>query len=61
MLHLLRKRTTMNEERETWWVVSGEMLTGILYRAKYGQEEPDMLILELAANANTIEVEDDDG
>lgn len=48
-------------DRETWWVVSGEMLTGILYRAKYGQEEPDMLILELAANANTIEVEDDDG
>jgi hypothetical protein len=47
-------------DRETWWVVSGEMLTGILYRAKYG-EEPDMLILELAANANTIEVEDDDG
>lgn len=47
-------------DRETWWVLEKDILIGMLYRAKYG-EEPDMLYIELAANATTATVEDDDG
>lgn len=44
---------------ETWWVIHGDILIGMLYRARYG-EEPDMLYLELAANATTTRVVDDE-
>lgn len=50
----------MTEERETWWILSSDMLTNALTRA-HGGENPDMLYLELAAQCNTVEVEDDDG
>jgi len=52
--------TTEQPSKEVWWVLEKDILIGMLYRAKYG-EEPDMLYIELAANSNSVEVEDDDG
>lgn len=51
--------TTDEPTKEVWWVLEKDMLIAMMYRAKYG-EEPDMLYIELIANANTVEVEDDD-
>ena len=52
-------RTMTDEARETWWVLEKDILIGMLYRARYG-EDPDMLYIELAANANTEIVEGDE-
>lgn len=45
---------------ETWYVLEASTLNGLLYRAKYGHEEPDMLMLDIAAMCTTTRVEDDD-
>lgn len=51
----------MSEKTETWYVLEADTIHGFLYRARYGREEPDMLMLDLASMCNTVTVEDDDG
>ncbi len=51
----------MTEQRETWYILEADTIHGLLYRAKYGKEEPDMLMLDIASMCTTTEVEDDDG
>ena len=46
---------------ETWYVLEADIIHGLLYRAKYGREEPDMIMLDIAAMCGTVTVEDDDG
>ncbi len=42
-----------------WWVIHEEVLHATLMRAQHG-EDPDMLLLELTANADTETVEGND-
>lgn len=46
-------------DRETWYILERDFI-GLLYRAQ-ADENPDLLIIEVEANCNTVEVEDDDG
>lgn len=50
----------MTDEHGTWYILEADMIHGMFYRAKYEQVEPDMLMLELAAMCNTVDVEADD-
>lgn len=47
-------------DRETWYILEANTIHGFLYRARYGHEEPDMLMLDLASMTNTVNVEDDE-
>lgn len=49
----------MADDPGTWWILSADILTGVLTRAHNG-EDPDMLYLELASICTTTIVEDDD-
>ena len=51
----------MTDQRETWYILEADTIHGMLYRARYENVEPDMLMLELSAMSNTVDVEDFDG
>lgn len=54
-----KERCRMSD-RETWYILERDFILGLLYRAQ-ADENPDLLIIEVEANCNTVEVEDDDG
>lgn len=45
---------------DVWYILERDFILGLLYRA-HANENPDILIIEVEANCNTVEVEDDDG
>lgn len=45
---------------ESWYILERDFILGLLYRA-HANENPDLLIIEVEANCNTVEVEDDNG
>lgn len=46
------------EKAETWWVIAQSELLGALRRCKAG-EDPDIMLLEMTANADTEQVDGD--
>lgn len=50
----------MSDTRETWYILEADTIHGLLYRARYERTEPGMLMLELSAMSNTVNVEDDE-
>lgn len=57
---IVMSEKTMTTSRETWYILERDFILGLLYRSHAG-ENPDILIIEVEANCNTTEVEDDDG
>lgn len=45
---------------DVWYILERDFILGLLYRAQ-ADENPELLIIEVEANCNTVEVEDDDG
>lgn len=44
---------------EQWWALNGQILMNALHRCHEG-ENPEIMYLELIANSDTIDVEEDD-